>query len=161
MTTDTPKPQQPKPATLETERDPQNPNACVLHPVSGADTKPMSEQSADDAIVEAVAQLPVSLGDDEISLRMLLVYGVAALRDVETTESMTLAYDAIRAAIAAHRKALEDATAPIRHEMRELQYLADIEVVHGDADKLLCEVLRLYGQDELVDAWEQLDKWYA
>jgi hypothetical protein len=37
----------------------------------------------------------------------------------------------------------------------------DPEVEHGDADEILCEVLTLLGQKELVDLYKQIHKWYA
>ncbi len=46
-------------------------------------------------------------------------------------------------------------------EMRNLMDLADVEIAHSEADDVLCEVLRGLGYDELVDAFEDLPKWYA
>ena len=37
----------------------------------------------------------------------------------------------------------------------------DLEMNHLKADGLLCEALRLLGQDSLVDMFEKVDKWYA
>jgi len=37
----------------------------------------------------------------------------------------------------------------------------DIEYSHGKADILLCEALESFGCEELVKAWQELDKWYA
>lgn len=37
----------------------------------------------------------------------------------------------------------------------------DYEGAHGDADKILCALLRYYGQDEVVEAYDKVGKWYA
>ena len=37
----------------------------------------------------------------------------------------------------------------------------DPEVAHGEADNLLCALLRELGFDEVVDLYEKVDKWYA
>lgn len=37
----------------------------------------------------------------------------------------------------------------------------DIEVIHSQADEVLCSLLRFYGQDDVVEAWGRIDKWYA
>ena len=37
----------------------------------------------------------------------------------------------------------------------------DLEGSHGDADALLCEILREHGYNELVNEFHKLDKWYA
>lgn len=41
------------------------------------------------------------------------------------------------------------------------KYAYDVEVWHEQADELLCKVLRQYGENELVDWFEEHDKWYA
>ena len=38
---------------------------------------------------------------------------------------------------------------------------SDIEGEHGDADALLCEALKLFGQQELVEVYDKIEKWYA
>lgn len=37
----------------------------------------------------------------------------------------------------------------------------DIEDTHRGADRLMCEILRAHGYKELVDIFEDADKWYA
>jgi ATP-dependent protease HslVU (ClpYQ) peptidase subunit len=37
----------------------------------------------------------------------------------------------------------------------------DLETIHMVADELLCKVLVLYGEEELVDLFRSLKKWYA
>lgn len=45
--------------------------------------------------------------------------------------------------------------------MKQLQESGDIEVAHIEADDILCEVLLQLGYKELVDAFNDLAKWYA
>lgn len=45
--------------------------------------------------------------------------------------------------------------------MAELVPYGDVEAQHGDADDLLCERLRELGENELVDLYERVPKWYA
>jgi hypothetical protein len=49
----------------------------------------------------------------------------------------------------------------VRDELLALNNLYDIEAAHCRADELLCEVLRMYKCDEIVEAFEQVEKWYA
>ena len=37
----------------------------------------------------------------------------------------------------------------------------DIEAKHGEADEILCELLRSFGYIEIVDAYNAIEKWYA
>jgi hypothetical protein len=37
----------------------------------------------------------------------------------------------------------------------------DIEQDHVIADKLLCDLLTALGQQEIVDLYDKVDKWYA
>lgn len=37
----------------------------------------------------------------------------------------------------------------------------DLEAAHGDADRILIELLRELGYDHLCDLWAQVGKWYA
>ena len=37
----------------------------------------------------------------------------------------------------------------------------DIEMAHGDADDVLCALLRDLGYEEIVVLWEKVEKWYA
>lgn len=46
-------------------------------------------------------------------------------------------------------------------KMKALIDMDDYESAHGKADDLLCEFLRLKGYGDLVDAWEDVPKWYA
>jgi hypothetical protein len=46
-------------------------------------------------------------------------------------------------------------------ELQALQNESDTEKVHAVADGILCELLRNLGYGEVVDAYEQLDMWYA
>jgi hypothetical protein len=47
------------------------------------------------------------------------------------------------------------------NRMKELINSGDTEHAHSEADKILCEVLRELGYNDLIDAYEQVDKWYA
>ena len=50
----------------------------------------------------------------------------------------------------------------IKKEMKELaDGLYCTEQGHIEADKLLAELLRLLGYDELIDNYESMRKWYA
>jgi hypothetical protein len=46
-------------------------------------------------------------------------------------------------------------------KLRPLLGSPDPEVAHGDADDVLCELLRSLGFNEVVDVWEKAPKWYA
>lgn len=46
-------------------------------------------------------------------------------------------------------------------ELKSLASYPDTEMVHSRADQILCEALEYLGYSNLVDAWENLDKWYA
>lgn len=48
-----------------------------------------------------------------------------------------------------------------RQKLEALQDDPDTEKVHAVADGILCELLRDLGYGEVVDAYEQLDMWYA
>lgn len=37
----------------------------------------------------------------------------------------------------------------------------DTEAAHGEADDVLCELLRSLGLDDVVDAYSKIEKWYA
>lgn len=46
----------------------------------------------------------------------------------------------------------------------ELQRIAksdDIEVAHSHADLVLCELLNTLGYQDVTDAWDYIEKWYA
>jgi hypothetical protein len=38
---------------------------------------------------------------------------------------------------------------------------ADTERDHWDADDILCDLLRALGYDDVVEAWDKIDKWYS
>ncbi len=46
-------------------------------------------------------------------------------------------------------------------KMQELESLYDTEGVHKFADELLCEILTRVGFPKTVEAFRELDKWYA
>lgn len=37
----------------------------------------------------------------------------------------------------------------------------DPEIHHEDADNVLCELLSYLGYDDIVNLYQQIDKWYA
>jgi hypothetical protein len=37
----------------------------------------------------------------------------------------------------------------------------DPEAAHSQADMILCELLRSLGYGDVVDAWDDMEKWYA
>lgn len=37
----------------------------------------------------------------------------------------------------------------------------DIEGIHVEGDGILCEILHLLGYDDIVSAYEKIQKWYA
>ena len=45
--------------------------------------------------------------------------------------------------------------------LQELAECGDSEAAHVYADKVLCDALTDLGQQELVDAWEKVRKWYS
>ncbi len=45
--------------------------------------------------------------------------------------------------------------------LKDLQVGGDIEAEHGEADDILCRVLKTLGEAEIVQEWEKVDKWYA
>lgn len=38
---------------------------------------------------------------------------------------------------------------------------SDVEITHTLADKVLCDLLKALGYEDVVAAWEELEKWYA
>lgn len=46
-------------------------------------------------------------------------------------------------------------------ELKSLIGNGDEEINHKQADDLLCQLLLLYGEKEAVEAFEEIDKWYA
>ena len=45
--------------------------------------------------------------------------------------------------------------------MREIAENSDTEAAHGEADKLMCDVLRSLGYSEGIDIFDSMEKWYA
>lgn len=45
--------------------------------------------------------------------------------------------------------------------LKSWQGPTDIEIAHGEADDVLCELLVSLGYQDVVDEWEKVDKWYA
>lgn len=59
------------------------------------------------------------------------------------------------------QKEYEQSEAFFVERMKVLIDMWDTEAAHGKADDLLCGFLRLNGHGDLVDAWEEVPKWYA
>jgi hypothetical protein len=49
----------------------------------------------------------------------------------------------------------------IIEELEQLKGWHDREMAHVEADQLLCKLLIELGYKDVVDAWENIDKWYA
>lgn len=47
------------------------------------------------------------------------------------------------------------------NKLKELVNNSDYEMVHVEADKILCEILSYYGHEETVNLFNNLPKWYA
>jgi hypothetical protein len=58
------------------------------------------------------------------------------------------------------RKILKDLVEYQQKVYKEREYM-DLEYPHRVADELLCQVLLLYGEQELVELFNSLRKWYA
>ena len=37
----------------------------------------------------------------------------------------------------------------------------DVECAHGEADDILCDLLRSLGYEDVVEEWIKVEKWYA
>lgn len=46
-------------------------------------------------------------------------------------------------------------------EMKKIAQIDDPEIAHGEADDLLCEVLKKLGYEKGVKVFEDIPKWYA
>lgn len=46
-------------------------------------------------------------------------------------------------------------------KMKALVENDDYEEAHSRADDILCELLRDFGYNDLIDAYDQVGKWYA
>jgi len=49
----------------------------------------------------------------------------------------------------------------IKDKLISLQENGDTEDAHGQADDLLCELLKYLGCNEIVSEYHKVDKWYA
>lgn len=47
------------------------------------------------------------------------------------------------------------------NQLQSLQTLRDTEVAHSEADDILCEILTEMGYNDIVKAYETINKWYA
>ena len=45
--------------------------------------------------------------------------------------------------------------------LRTLKDVSDLEVAHAQADDILCALLRRLGHTSIVEAWDEVGKWYA
>ncbi len=46
-------------------------------------------------------------------------------------------------------------------KLKALQGRGDTEAQHGDADEVLCDLLKTLGYADVVAEWEEVPKWYA
>lgn len=46
-------------------------------------------------------------------------------------------------------------------KLKNLHGSGDVEAAHGDADDVLCELLKALGYGDVVAAWDDVEKWYA
>lgn len=46
-------------------------------------------------------------------------------------------------------------------KLRELRDNTDQEMAHVYADDVLCDLLKSLGYEDIVDEYENIDKWYA
>jgi len=46
-------------------------------------------------------------------------------------------------------------------ELKRLQGGGDIEATRGDADKVLCDLLKMLGYGDVVEEYHKVEKWYA
>jgi len=56
---------------------------------------------------------------------------------------------------------MEELRKSIIERLKVCQQNLDIEMAHSDADDLLCELLRELGCSDVVEAWDEVPKWYA
>ena len=45
--------------------------------------------------------------------------------------------------------------------LKELEHSGDPEYAHGEADDVLCDILKYLGFEEIVEAYDKVPKWYA
>jgi hypothetical protein len=55
----------------------------------------------------------------------------------------------------------EDLIKEYCEQLNELKFSNDTSDAHVEADNLLCKLLNKLGFDEVVDAFHEIDKWYA
>lgn len=58
-------------------------------------------------------------------------------------------------------KGMEKEIKIIKEKMKALINGGDEECDHVDADCLLCELLTLLGHEDIVQDFEEIEKWYA
>lgn len=46
-------------------------------------------------------------------------------------------------------------------KLLEIQKSVDIEIAHGDADDVLCDLLISLGYEDVVIEYNAIEKWYA
>ena len=46
-------------------------------------------------------------------------------------------------------------------ELKKLRNSDDVEMAHIRADEILCELLNALGCEDVVDVFEDIDKWYS
>lgn len=46
-------------------------------------------------------------------------------------------------------------------KLKELAAIDDPEMAHGEADDLICTFLTDLGHSDVVEAYENIEKWYA
>jgi hypothetical protein len=46
-------------------------------------------------------------------------------------------------------------------ELNKAQSHGDTEAAHGNADDILCELLKSLGYEDVVEEWYKVKKWYA
>jgi len=49
----------------------------------------------------------------------------------------------------------------LKKEMEECVDNGDTEAAHSDADDILCRLLHHLGYDEILDLYDEVNKWYA
>ena len=46
-------------------------------------------------------------------------------------------------------------------ELEEWQSCGDYEIAHSRGDDILCKLLKTLGYEDVVEAWDEIPKWYA
>lgn len=47
------------------------------------------------------------------------------------------------------------------NKLKILQEMGDKEIAHCNADDVICELLKSLGYEDVVKAYDVIDKWYA